>query len=114
MIPSPIGRLAYCCIITPAERMPHECDQKSEGLRCHTTGEVSERPKEHAWKACMGSHPSRVRIPPSPPENADKIWIIRAIDGKRIMSFLTSMISTIGCQHGAKPNFIASTLHRSS
>ena len=68
MIPSPIGRLAYCCIITPAERMPHECDQKSAGLRSHTTGEVSERPKEHAWKACMGSHPSRVRIPPSPPE----------------------------------------------
>ena len=30
-------------------------------------GEVSERPKEHAWKACVGVTPPRVRIPPSPP-----------------------------------------------
>ncbi len=31
-------------------------------------GEVSERPKEHAWKACRWAKPaSRVRIPPSPP-----------------------------------------------
>src|SRR5690625_369114 len=31
------------------------------------SGEVSEWLKEHAWKACSGSHRSRVRIPPSPP-----------------------------------------------
>ncbi len=30
-------------------------------------GEVSEWPKEHAWKACVGVTPPRVRIPPSPP-----------------------------------------------
>ncbi len=30
-------------------------------------GEVSERFKVHAWNACMGDSPSRVRIPPSPP-----------------------------------------------
>ncbi len=30
-------------------------------------GEVSEWPKEHAWKACVGATPPRVRIPPSPP-----------------------------------------------
>ncbi len=31
------------------------------------SGEVSEWPKEHAWKACVGVTPPRVRIPPSPP-----------------------------------------------
>ncbi len=31
------------------------------------TGEVSERPKEHAWKVCVRLRVPRVRIPPSPP-----------------------------------------------
>jgi hypothetical protein len=31
------------------------------------TGEVSERFKEHAWKACVGEILPWVRIPPSPP-----------------------------------------------
>ena len=30
-------------------------------------GEVDERFKSHAWKACVGLSPPRVRIPPSPP-----------------------------------------------
>ena len=30
-------------------------------------GEVSEWPKEHAWKACVRGTVPRVRIPPSPP-----------------------------------------------
>ena len=30
-------------------------------------GEVSERFKEHAWKACVGETQPWVRIPPSPP-----------------------------------------------
>src|SRR5580765_3172544 len=30
-------------------------------------GEVSERFKEHAWKACVGETRPWVRIPPSPP-----------------------------------------------
>ena len=36
------------------------------------SGEVDERFKSHAWKACEGSNPPRVRIPPSPPEIAKK------------------------------------------
>src|SRR5260370_31047127 len=32
-------------------------------------GEVSERFKEHAWKACVGEILPWVRIPPSPPES---------------------------------------------
>src|ERR1700730_8528674 len=32
-----------------------------------TCGEVSERFKEHAWKACVGEILPWVRIPPSPP-----------------------------------------------
>ncbi len=31
-----------------------------------TRGEVSEWPKEHAWKACVRFTVPRVRIPPSP------------------------------------------------
>ena len=30
-------------------------------------GEVAERLKAHAWKACLGETLTRVRIPPSPP-----------------------------------------------
>src|ERR1700719_3920829 len=33
----------------------------------HACGEVSERFKEHAWKACVGEILPWVRIPPSPP-----------------------------------------------
>ena len=33
----------------------------------HNRGEVSERFKEHAWKACVGETQPWVRIPPSPP-----------------------------------------------
>ncbi len=35
-------------------------------------GEVSERFKEHAWKACVGETQPWVRIPPSPPYNKAK------------------------------------------
>jgi hypothetical protein len=31
-----------------------------------SSGEVSERPKEHAWKACVRENVPWVRIPPSP------------------------------------------------
>ena len=33
----------------------------------HARGEVAERLKAHAWKACLGETLTRVRIPPSPP-----------------------------------------------
>jgi hypothetical protein len=37
--------------------------------KCFTLqGEVSERFKEHAWKACVGEILPWVRIPPSPPD----------------------------------------------
>src|SRR5271168_4873319 len=36
-------------------------------LTSHHEGEVSERFKEHAWKACVGEILPWVRIPPSPP-----------------------------------------------
>jgi hypothetical protein len=36
-------------------------------LRLICSGEVSERFKEHAWKACVGEILPWVRIPPSPP-----------------------------------------------
>src|SRR5208282_6737616 len=36
-------------------------------LDASTCGEVSERFKEHAWKACVGETQPWVRIPPSPP-----------------------------------------------
>ena len=36
-------------------------------LTFHHRGEVSERFKEHAWKACVGEILPWVRIPPSPP-----------------------------------------------
>ncbi len=36
-------------------------------LLAHQRGEVSERFKEHAWKACVGETQPWVRIPPSPP-----------------------------------------------
>src|SRR4029079_3527781 len=33
-------------------------------------GEVTERPKVHDWKSCVGETLPRVRIPPSPPSRA--------------------------------------------
>ncbi len=36
-------------------------------LKSVHSGEVSERFKEHAWKACVGEILPWVRIPPSPP-----------------------------------------------
>ncbi len=36
------------------------------------SGEVSERLKEHAWKACIRETVSWVRIPPSPPDDIHK------------------------------------------
>ena len=37
------------------------------GRLCTHHGEVSERFKEHAWKACVGETQPWVQIPPSPP-----------------------------------------------
>ena len=46
--------------------------QRQSQVRIDDSGEVDERFKSHAWKACEGSNPPRVRIPPSPPEIANK------------------------------------------
>ena len=39
-------------------------------------GEVSERFKEHAWKACVGEILPWVRIPPSPPDVLNQILVL--------------------------------------
>ena len=38
------------------------------------SGEVDERLKSHAWKACIGSNLSGVRIPLSPPEHCPDLF----------------------------------------
>src|SRR5712692_2351334 len=43
--------------------------------------EVSERLKEHAWKACVGETQPWVRIPPSPPSSLPN-WLLRRIERK--------------------------------
>ena len=43
------------------------CDQVSFLGRVSRRGSVSERPKEHASKACVGESPPWVQIPPLPP-----------------------------------------------
>src|SRR5579859_1312680 len=46
----------------------HQGWLEAQGFEICEYGEVSERSKEHAWKACIRVTPvSRVRIPPSPP-----------------------------------------------
>ena len=52
------------------------CANPSFLLNCSSTrGEVSERFKEHAWKACVGEILPWVRIPPFPPcIRADLVW----------------------------------------
>ena len=52
----PRGRLGDC--------IAHRKPLKSFRL----SGEMAERFKAHAWKACWGASPSRVRIPLSPPD----------------------------------------------
>jgi hypothetical protein len=52
------------------------------------SGEVSERFKEHAWKACVGEILPWVRIPPSPPFiGSDLVWdpfmIVRTVEQVR-------------------------------
>jgi hypothetical protein len=42
------------------------------------SGEVSEWLKEHAWKVCIRSNVSRVRIPLSPPTYQDNYLILNS------------------------------------
>jgi hypothetical protein len=62
--PRHLGAMADCCC---ARRNPcyNMRLRESEG---RTPGEVDERLKSHAWKACIGSNLSGVRIPLSPPK----------------------------------------------
>ena len=60
-------------VVNPVRPGREQRQQRTRAPGCgwwvaSTSGEVSERPKEHAWKVCMGESPSRVRIPPSPPD----------------------------------------------
>ena len=60
--------------------------------REHSCGEMSERLKEHAWKACVGVTLPWVRIPLSPPYYSNKqrlmgdtaVLVVAAICGSRI------------------------------
>jgi hypothetical protein len=52
----------------PGATLVHPCtSSKDMYKKVQTSGEVSEWPKEHAWKVCIRLFVSRVRIPPSPP-----------------------------------------------
>src|SRR5580704_1421927 len=51
---------------SPCRRLPL-CLHFVTLLKARRRGEVSERFKEHAWKACVGETLPWVRIPPSPP-----------------------------------------------
>jgi hypothetical protein len=46
-------------------------------INWYGSGEVSERFKEHAWKACVGEILPWVRIPPSPPFKAGSFDSLR-------------------------------------
>ena len=48
---------------------------------CTARGEVSERFKEHAWKACVGEILPWVQIPPSPPESQKRVGFPRLRSG---------------------------------
>ena len=50
-------------------------------------GEMDERFKSHAWKACLGSNLTGVRIPVSPPEMNDKPLNLKEI--QRLFVFPT-------------------------
>ena len=55
-------------VVNPVRPGREQRQQRTRAPGCgwwvaSTRGEVSERPKEHAWKVCMGESPSRVRIP---------------------------------------------------
>ncbi len=59
------GRLRASVLSTT---LVHPCtSSKDMYKKVQISGEVSEWPKEHAWKVCIRLFVSRVRIPPSPP-----------------------------------------------
>jgi hypothetical protein len=53
--------------VPTGKRRVRELTVSAKLLRLMCSGEVSERFKEHAWKACVGEILPWVRIPPSPP-----------------------------------------------
>jgi hypothetical protein len=59
-------RFCFAGSPTPHRRLPL-CLRFATLLNARRRGEVSERFKEHAWKACVGETLPWVRIPPSPP-----------------------------------------------
>src|SRR5713226_6304673 len=65
-------------------------------------GEVSERLKEHAWKACVGETQPWVRIPPSPPSSLPN-WLLRRIERKnaRILAEIRVFGTEPDCRESA-------------
>ena len=49
-------------------------------------GDVSERPKEHASKACVGESPPWVQIPPSPPQKTPRHEGFSCMGGRPVRS----------------------------
>src|SRR5713226_8733852 len=62
-------------------------------------GEVSERLKEHAWKACVGETQPWVRIPPSPPSSPLN-WLLCRIEreNERIHAEIRVVLRGTGLQ----------------
>src|SRR6476646_9981879 len=67
--PAVIGTASFVVLTHP----PYDADSE-DGLPTRypsRRGSVSERPKEHASKACVGESPPWVQIPPLPPMSQD-------------------------------------------
>jgi hypothetical protein len=56
------------------------------------SGEMDERFKSHAWKACIGSNLSGVRIPFSPPKMNDKPLNPKGFNG--FLSFMATKMKS--------------------
>jgi hypothetical protein len=66
-------------------------------------GEVSERFKEHAWKACVGETQPWVRIPPSPPYPKQSQPFVPFIYVLQIVMFLWQWMTS----NDSTPGFVA-------
>src|SRR6478736_8095410 len=89
--PAVIGTASFVVLTHP----PYDADSE-DGLPTRypsRRGSVSERPKEHASKACVGESPPWVQIPPLPPvegphphEHAEvgSFVVPRSLDARRI------------------------------
>jgi hypothetical protein len=64
--PCPTPRVNNVALAPIMKSRAREVSRRAEGLGTLLGGGVSERPKEHASKACEGATPPWVQIPPPP------------------------------------------------